>query len=142
LEELAESTTERCQIPVDVWCDERLKLTDNKIATHLFRIAQEAVTNAVRHAQAQHLTLRFARNPEGDIELSVSDDGNGMSMEERRPGRGVGLQIMKYRAQAIHADFEIQPGAGGGTVVACRLRRSNHHVSNSGRRACHRAHRG
>lgn len=142
LEELAESTAERCRIEVDVWCDERLKLDDNNVATHLFRIAQEAVTNAVRHAQAQHLALRFARTADGDVELSISDDGTGMPEGEHRPGRGVGLQIMKYRAQVIDAEFEIHPGVGGGTVVACRLRRSTSHDHRPGRRARHRAHRG
>jgi PAS domain S-box-containing protein len=141
LEELAETTEQRCAIEVDVWCDERLQLTDNKVATHLFRIAQEAVTNAVRHAEAHHLVLRFARNPDGDVELSVSDDGSGMPVGERRKGRGVGLQIMRYRAQVIDAEFEIHSGAGGGTVVACRLRRSTTHVNESGRRARQRAHR-
>jgi len=142
LEELAETTEERCGMTVDVWCDERLKLTDNMVATHLFRIAQEAVTNAVRHAQAHHLALRFARNDDGEVELSVSDDGLGMPIGGRRPGQGVGLQIMKYRAQVIDADFEIHPGLGGGTVVACRLRRSTSHVSDPGRRARQCAHRG
>lgn len=142
LEELAETTEERCGITVDVWCDERLQLTDNKVATHLFRIAQEAVTNAVRHAEAHHLALRFAHNADGDIELSVSDDGLGMPIGSRRPGQGVGLQIMNYRAQVIDADFEIHLGLGGGTVVACRLRRSTSHVSDPGRRARQSAHRG
>src|SRR4029079_13149854 len=117
------------------------KLADNKVATHLFRIAQEAVTNAVRHAEPQHLALRFARTGDGDIELSVSDDGSGMPEGEHRPGRGVGLQIMKYRAQAVDAEFEIHPGAGGGTVVACRLRRSTNHVSEHSRRGGKRTHR-
>lgn len=141
LEELAETTEDRCGITVDVWCDERLQLADNMVATHLFRIAQEAMTNAVRHAAANHLALRFARNADGEIELSVSDDGTGMPLGGRRPGQGVGLQIMKYRAQAIDADFEIHPGIGGGTVVACRLRRSNSHVSEPGRRPLQCAHR-
>ncbi|MBL8851587.1 MAG: PAS domain S-box protein [Planctomycetaceae bacterium] len=141
LEELGETTEQRCGIPVDVWCDERLQLDDNMVATHLFRIAQEAVTNAVRHADAQHLVLKFARNEAGDVELSVSDDGSGMRVGERREGRGVGLKIMKYRAQVIDGHFEISSGAEGGTVVACRLRRSNHHVSENGRRARQRTHR-
>jgi signal transduction histidine kinase len=140
LEELAETTEQRCEIPVDVWCDEFLQLEDNSVATHLFRIAQEAVTNAVRHANARHLALRFAMTADGDVELSVSDDGAGMP-DGRRPGQGVGLQIMKYRAQAIDADFEIHPGAGGGTVVACRLRGNSSHVSENRRIARQSAHR-
>ena len=131
LEELAETTEKHCRIPVNVWCDEFLQLEDNSVATHLFRIAQEAVTNAVRHAKARHLALRFVHTEEGDIELSVEDDGAGMP-ERRRPNSGVGLQTMKYRAQAIDADFEIQPGASGGTVVICRLRGSACHVSQNG----------
>ena len=139
LEELAEATELHCGIPVDLWCDEFLQLEDNSVATHLFRIAQEAVTNAVRHANARHLAVRFVRTNQGDVELSVSDDGDGMP-DRRRPGQGVGLQIMKYRAQAIGAEFEIHPGVGGGTVVVCRLQGSSTHVSENGRRTRQSAH--
>lgn len=128
LEELAENTRERCGIEVRVQVEPSLKLEDNRIATHLFRIAQEAVTNVVRHASAHHLMLGLSRTRGGAVELRVSDDGRGMPRSARRRPRGVGLQIMRYRAQLIDADLAIQSGSPGGTEVVCRLPRSSSHV--------------
>jgi signal transduction histidine kinase len=128
LEELAENTRERCGIDVVVECDQQLQLEDNRIATHLFRIAQEAVTNAVRHASAGHLALRFTANDDDGVELSITDDGRGMPRPGRKRPRGVGLQIMRYRAQLIDAELIITPRKPSGTKVICRLSRSTCHV--------------
>jgi signal transduction histidine kinase len=128
LEELAENTRERCGIDVAVEFDQRLQVEDNRIATHVFRIAQEAVTNAVRHASAEHLSLQFTANRGGAVELSISDDGRGMPRRSRTRPRGVGLQIMRYRAQLINAELIIAPGKPSGTHVICRLPRSTCHV--------------
>ena len=99
LEELAENTRERCGIEVLVKVHPALQVEDNRIATHLFRIAQEAVTNVVRHASAHHLTLSLSRSRSGSVELRIADDGRGMPRSARRRPRGVGLQIMRYRAR-------------------------------------------
>lgn len=122
LEDLAETTRQRCQIDVRVRCDRSLHLEDNLVATHLFRIAQEAVTNAVRHAGAARIGIDLSA-PEGGLLLAVEDDGSGIEPATRRQSRGVGLRIMGYRAQVIGAQLDIQPGPQGGTVVTCRLDR-------------------
>lgn len=128
LEELAENTRERCGIEVLVKVHPALRVEDNRIATHLFRIAQEAVTNVVRHASAHHLTLSLSRSRSGSVELRIADDGRGMPRSARRRPRGVGLQIMRYRAQLIEAQLAIESGRSGGTEVVCRLPRSTSHV--------------
>jgi signal transduction histidine kinase len=125
LEELAEATRLRCRIEVVVNCDPTLHLEDNLVATHLFRIAQEAVTNAVKHAQANRLVLKLAEDHCGSPTLTIADDGSGISPVCRKQSRGVGLRIMGYRAQVIGAELEITPGADGGTAVICRLGRRN-----------------
>jgi signal transduction histidine kinase len=122
LEELAETTRQRCQIDVHVRCDRSLHLDDNHVATHLFRIAQEAVTNAVRHAGSARIGIDLSAK-RGALVLTVDDDGSGIEPATRRQSRGVGLRIMGYRAQVIGAQLDIQPGPRGGTVVACRLDR-------------------
>lgn len=128
LEELAENTQERCGIDVAVDVDHRLQLDDNRVATHLFRIAQEAVTNAVRHASARHLDIGLAATSAGSVELRIIDDGRGMPRPSRHRPRGVGLQIMRYRAQLIDAELIIESRQPTGTHVACRLPGSNCHV--------------
>jgi signal transduction histidine kinase len=125
LEELAETTRLRCRIEVVVHCDPSLHLEDNLVATHLFRIAQEAVTNAVKHAHAGRLTLTLSEDKGGALTLTVADDGAGILPACRRQPRGVGLRIMGYRAQVIGAELDIRPAAAGGTAVICRLRRRN-----------------
>jgi signal transduction histidine kinase len=84
-------------------------------ASHLFRIAQEALTNAARHAQATtvgvYLTVTKSR-----FSLRITDDGVGMG-EAARSATGMGLKIMKYRAAMIGAKIEIGPNKPHGTVV-------------------------
>jgi len=89
------------------------------VTEHLYRIASEAVSNAVHHAQPTRIQLRLAPD-DGAWTLRIEDDGVGMP---RRPVKGgIGHWIMRSRAAAIDADFHVGPGAAGGTVVTCRLR--------------------
>jgi signal transduction histidine kinase len=94
---------------------------DPSVSTALFRIAQEAINNAVAHAQAGHLAVAMraeAMRAEA-MELTVTDDGRGLP---KRLRRGSGIDNMKTRAKLISARFAIQPGPGGrGTVVALTL---------------------
>ena len=123
LEELAETTRERCEIEVDVDLQADLKVTDNSVATHLFRIAQEAVTNAVKHARARRLELSFRRDEAGGSRLTIADDGSGIQKLRSRRRRGVGLRVMRFRAQVIGGELSINRGEQGGTSVTCRLPR-------------------
>ena len=88
------------------------------IATHLYRIAQEAVTNAVKHSRARKVSIRL-RDRAGGLELSVEDDGAGLSAAKPEEGAGLGLHIMDYRARSIGGTFRLSPGAHGGTTVSC-----------------------
>jgi PAS domain S-box-containing protein len=99
-----------------------VELADTLTSTHLFRIAQEAISNAIKHGRAKRVDLTLAGTTDAWLTLSISDDGCGMSAtpSSREPGRG--LQIMKYRATLIGATLSIRPGTSGGTVVSCTLR--------------------
>lgn len=86
---------------------------------HLYRIAQEAVTNALKHAGARRIEIALARN--GAIELSVADDGGGMAAAGDASRAGFGLAGMRERARLIGGTFAIAPRAGGGTIVTVTL---------------------
>lgn len=84
------------------------------IAAHAYRIATEAMSNAVRHAQADEVAVRIARTQER-LTVTVSDDGRGLPGILRSEGSG--LRAMEARAEALGADLSIAPGDPAGTVV-------------------------
>jgi two-component system, LuxR family, sensor kinase FixL len=94
-------------------------MTDNAMATQLYRIAQEAVGNAIKHGHAKSVTV--ALNEEGgEVSLTVSDNGCGFTREIAAID-GMGLRIMEYRAELIGATVDINSTPGVGTTVACKL---------------------
>jgi PAS domain S-box-containing protein len=122
LTDLAASTTQASGVSVTAECPEWVELPDPTAATQLFRIAQEAVTNAVRHGRPRHIRLTLLTEPNG-LRLRINDDGVGI---QREPDRcdGLGLRIMEYRAGLIGGVLRVTPPQGGGTVVTCTLPRS------------------
>jgi len=121
LQILADQTNLLHDVVCDVQCAKSLPEFDNTTATHLYRIAQEAVTNAVRHGQPSniHIHMRLAAD-DSQIVLSVADDGIGLQQPPDETA-GMGLRIMAYRAQLIGATLTVEPGEDGGTIVTCRL---------------------
>jgi len=91
----------------------------SSMATHLHRIAQEAVRNAARHSKARRIDISLMKQP-GMITLTVADDGIGLQPPSSRKAE-LGLRIMAYRASLIGADFRIDSTPGSGTCVICRL---------------------
>jgi signal transduction histidine kinase len=92
-------------------------LTDRVAAGHLFRIAQEAVNNAIKHSGATELALRWEEKA-GGFRLEISDNGRGLPKDG---GSGMGLGIMGYRARTIGAQLTIESRPGKGTSVVCVL---------------------
>ena len=86
-------------------------------AIHLYRIAQEAVNNAVQHAAASQIDVGLSRNGRS-FTLTIADDGSGM-VERSDEGLGLGLQIMRYRSDLLGAVLTIQSKPRRGTVVTC-----------------------
>jgi signal transduction histidine kinase len=117
LEELAASTSKLTGIDCSfVGSGPDLELSGT-VAIHLYRIAQEAVSNAVKHGHASAVVIALD-SAKGSSSLRVSDDGIGFvgSVAERR---GMGLNTMRYRARMIGGEFEIQPNIPSGTTVIC-----------------------
>ncbi len=100
--------------------DDDESLDDNVTATHLYRIAQEALNNAVKHARATRLEVHLERRPQALV-LEVRDDGDGLARGETDAPPGAGLRIMRYRARMIGAALEVGAGAPRGTIVRCVL---------------------
>jgi PAS domain S-box-containing protein len=123
LAELAARTSRLHGVPCALECTEPVDLADNQAATHLYHIAQEAVTNALRHARPRHITIRLEG---GDrlITLRVTDDGLGFPAEPT-DGKGLGLKIMHYRAGLINGRLTVERGASGGTHVTCTIHRGS-----------------
>jgi PAS domain S-box-containing protein len=84
---------------------------------HLFRIAQEALQNAHKHAGARHIDIEFAVRPDS-VRLAVLDDGRGPP-DPALPGTGLGMRTMRYRADSIGGRLSIRPRSPAGTTVLC-----------------------
>jgi len=95
---------------------------DSTTATHLYRIAQEAVSNAVRHGDATRIKISLASGAD-QIRLRIQDDGVGFNPEDI-DGPGMGVHIMNYRARIVGGNLEISSEPGEGTVVTCTLPRT------------------
>jgi signal transduction histidine kinase len=106
------------QIDVRIRTSGTRPIVDGFASDHLFRIAQEAITNAIRHGAAQRIVVAVGATPE-QTTLSISDDGRWL--ERSDSSDGMGLRIMRYRARLIGANLQIQAGANGGTRVRCSL---------------------
>jgi PAS domain S-box-containing protein len=100
-------------------CERVVPIANNAAALHLYRIAQEAVTNALKHAGARTVTLNLKLRHH-ILTLSVTDDGCGLpeAMPEKK---GMGVLLMQYRADVIGADFSIGRVKHGGTRMICSL---------------------
>jgi len=90
---------------------------DEATASHLYRIAQEAINNAAKHGHARAITVTLQAHDD-KVQLSVSDDGIGLP-DGAIHGPGMGLKIMAYRARMINGVVDVAPRRGGGTRVQC-----------------------
>ena len=120
LEELAASTARLTGAACSFLCDEPTLVRENVRAVHLFRIAQEAVNNALRHGRARAIIIALEAS-HGELVLRISDDGTGLDPARREGGGGMGLNIMRYRSDAVGGTLEIYPNVPTGTVVACTM---------------------
>ncbi len=120
LEELAEHTEDVGEVACGLRCDRPVPIEDNQTATQMFRIAQEAVTNALRHARPRLIELDLAAD-EDCIWLTIRDDGQGF--RESSQVEGNGFRIMRHRAGLIRASLQVTSQPGRGTLVHCQVPR-------------------
>ncbi|MDP9097865.1 MAG: histidine kinase [Verrucomicrobiota bacterium] len=120
LQELARDAASRFRMSCTCLCDESIKVDDPLTATHLFRIAQEAVNNALKHSQGKNISIGFGRR-DSTLCLRIEDDGLGVPPATTKDRPGLGLRIMAHRAALIGARFELKRSPLGGTIVTCCL---------------------
>jgi signal transduction histidine kinase len=117
--DLARTTTTHFHVDCQFESPHPVLIDDSAMSTHLFRIAQEAVSNAIKHGRARKVTIGLFQDAD-DMVLEVRDDGSGFR-EPASDGQGMGLHIMRHRASMIGATLAIRNTAPG-TIVSCRLR--------------------
>jgi PAS domain S-box-containing protein len=114
--ELATRTNEKVACRCE--CPRALRIADESIAVNLYRIAQEAVLNALKHAKPNEIVICIDRDDQGLV-LSVSDDGKGKAAAKRKGG--MGIHMMQYRANVCGGTLTVEPRRPHGTKITCRV---------------------
>jgi len=119
LQEFAANISKMFKLNCVFECESPPLVEDTEAATHLYRVAQEAVNNAIRHGKPQQIIICLA-NQKNRVELTVEDDGCGLP-DDWQKKRGLGTRIMAHRAAMIGGIFSIEPNPTGGTFVKCSM---------------------
>ena len=119
LRELAVSTAHGYRVKCEADCEEGVFIRDQAAATHLYRIALEAVQTAIKHANATKILISLSRDGD-NLRLSITDNGADTYTHDEA-GYNVELNIMKYRATMAGGALEVHRGAFEGSVVSCSL---------------------
>jgi PAS domain S-box-containing protein len=118
LDSLATNISQNCRVRSTVKANGASLPVSAPVAAQLYRIAQEAVRNAVEHGAAREVVIQLTFGHR-DMLLTVQDDGEGF--DTKTNGHGMGLRIMRYRAQCIGGSCEVHTGASKGTTVYCHV---------------------
>ena len=118
LQDLADTVSEQSDIDCVFYGEELIPIRNSNIENQLYRIAQEAVTNAVKHAAARHIDIRLAMDG-SELCLSVVDDGIGFPDKPR--SQGLGLHLMRHAAALSSGTFDISRNGEKGTIATCRV---------------------
>lgn len=123
LRELATSMSRGSQVVCEVDCAEGVLIRDHAVATHLYRISQEAVQNAIKHAEATRVLIALFQDGE-IVHLRVSDNGR-KGTKAGGPAFETGLNIMRYRAGMAGGGLEVEHDPEGGTTISCYFRQKS-----------------
>jgi PAS domain S-box-containing protein len=117
LRALAARAGELFKVDCEFECPSNVLVQDPTTGTHLYRIAQEALTNSIKHGKATRIKIVLTARADGG-ELIINDNGNGLSNEAYVSG-GMGLRIMRYRADMIGGSLAIRANGPAGASVVC-----------------------
>lgn len=121
LENLAERVHSERRVACAFTGEKSVQVRNQSAASHLYRIAQEATHNALKHSQATRIDIELRHLPPG-LQLSVRDNGVGFAVA--RPLRGLGLRTMEQRARLVGGRLKVQPNPSGGVEVLCSVPRA------------------
>lgn len=128
LETLATQSSELFGIQCLFECAGAPHIENDTVSTHLYRIAQEAVSNAAKHGRSKKVRIRLTPK-----QLSITDDGSGLP--EKLKGEGMGMRIMRYRAEMVGGKLSVKNGKSRGVIVTCTFDSPNpHKTAQSGRK--------
>ncbi len=118
LTELVERTAQVGSVRCTFECPAPVLLADPFAAGHLYRIAQEAVNNALKHARARHIAVRLAATA-AELRLEIEDDGAGIAAARGPRRRSLGMGVMQHRADVIGATLAVESRRGEGVTIRC-----------------------
>ena len=119
LEALATNIRKNCRVAANVKVGPACSIpVSAPAAAQLYRIVQEALHNAVEHGEARKVEIDLGVDRENMV-LTIRDDGKGFNSSA--PSNGMGLRIMRYRAQCIGGSCEVRSNRAEGTIVTCRV---------------------
>jgi PAS domain S-box-containing protein len=119
LQELTEGIRTLFGIKCTFRCDGEVTVRDPIAATHLYRVTQEAINNALKHARASHVIVSLGKTDNQSM-LAIEDNGEGFfPYQTQRMAEGMGLRTIAYRAGMIDADVQVQSAPGRGTKIIC-----------------------
>ena len=116
LRQLAARTNKR--VPCRCDCSQRIYVRDQIVSANLYRIAQEAVNNSLKHAEASHIVIDLRRR-DNALVLYIRDDGAGFQPSKKK--RGLGVHLMTYRADVVNGKLSIDTQPGRGTTITCQV---------------------
>jgi two-component system sensor kinase FixL len=117
LQGLASSTKDLLKISCQFKCNNVVPIPDPVMARHVYRVAQEAITNAAKHGKAKNIRIELT-SAKAKTTLKVANDGKDFPKILAKK-KGIGLKIMEYRAKMIGGMLDIGRGRRGGTIVTC-----------------------
>lgn len=120
MEKFAHNVEATYQINCKFFPHKNTQLDDQELATHLFRITQEAVNNALRHGRASSIVLRLSSTA-ALLTLEIMDNGCGFDTRQTQSQTGLGLRSMRYRADILGASITVAPGREKGTHVTIKM---------------------
>jgi len=124
IQELASNTEQLFDVSCTLKCENAVSINDVSVAMNLYRIAQEAITNAIKHGHAKNITIGLIA-VRSCLTLTVENDGLDFPAGANHSD-GMGLRIMRYRAEVMNSSLEVGKGTNGGTIVTCDLSNEEH----------------
>ena len=128
LQQLAARTERIFHIDCRMRCEAPVLISGSATGIHLYRIAQEAISNAIKHGRARSIDIGLTINNQNII-LAIRDSGVGIPVKLRKR-KGMGLRVMQYRAGVIGGSLVVQRQPKGGTTVVCTIKRGIHNHDN------------